>query len=28
VHHTITDKKISAKTLRALRAAHIKTVVV
>jgi DeoR family transcriptional regulator of aga operon len=28
VHHTITDKKISAKNLRALRAAHIKAIVV
>src|ERR1700691_2468877 len=28
VHHTITDRKISAKNLRALRAAHIKTIVV
>jgi DeoR family transcriptional regulator of aga operon len=28
VHHTITDKKISAKNLRALRTAHIKTIVV
>jgi DeoR family transcriptional regulator, aga operon transcriptional repressor len=28
VHHAITDKKISAKNLRALRAAHIKAIVV